>query len=63
MGALYPEAFLNGAGGGADNYNFSYNIITQTIIIRFNQQMIVAQELIINEGEELRIEGQLVLIP
>jgi len=48
---------------GLDGYNFSYNIITQTIVIRFNQQMIVADEIIINEGEELRIEGQLVLIP
>jgi len=47
---------------GLDGYNFSYNIITKTIVIRFNQQMIVADELIINEGEELRIEGQLVLI-
>ena len=47
---------------GLDGYNFSYNFITKTIVIRFNQQMIVADELIINEGEELRIEGQLVLI-
>ena len=48
---------------GLDGYNFSYHIITQTIIIRYNQQMIVAQELTINEGRELRIEGQLILIP
>ena len=47
---------------GLDGYNFSYNIITKTIIIRFNQQMIVAQQLTINDGEELRIEGQLVII-
>jgi hypothetical protein len=59
---------MGGCGGlpsgvpGLDGYNFSYNIITQTIVIRFNQQMIVADEIIINEGEELRIEGQLVLI-
>ena len=47
---------------GLDGYNFSYNIITKTIIIRYDQQMIVADELTILEGEELRIEGQLVLI-
>jgi len=58
----------SGCGGlssgvpGLDFYNFSYNIITTTIVIRSNQQMIVAGELIINEGRELRIEGELVLI-
>ena len=47
---------------GLDGYNFSYNIITQTITIRYNQQMIVFQGLTINQGKELRIEGELALI-
>jgi hypothetical protein len=47
---------------GLDGYNFSYNIITTTIRIPFNQQMIVFQGLIIEEGKELRIEGELALI-
>lgn len=58
----------SGCGGlesgvpGLDDYGFSYHEVTETITIRFNQQMVVAGEVIIEAGEELRIEGQLVLI-
>jgi hypothetical protein len=47
---------------GLGSYNFSFNEIVTTITIKLHQQMIVADQLTIDAGEELRIEGQLVLI-
>jgi len=66
---MFLKGGYMGCGGlpsgvpGLDGYNFSYDNITQSIIIRFNQQMIVIQELTIAEGQELIIEGQLIVIP
>lgn len=42
--------------------NFSYNEITKTITVPDYQQMIVAEEIIVVSGGELRLEGELVLI-